>query len=93
MLLTRQQAKAKKRNAQRLGQLLKDARIEFDHNLGVFEDNCLEEGSWGIADLSCVQEAHLVIGQILAIAKEWEELNHFQIEERLSEIEEEFYPD
>jgi len=92
MLLTRQQVKAKKRHARRLGQLLRDARIELDHNLGVFEDNCIEDGSWGVADIACSQDAHLLIGQILTIAAAWEELNHFEIEEKLSEIEEQFYP-
>ena len=91
MLLTRQQVKAKKRNAKRLGQLLRDASTELQQNLGVFEDSYLEHGSWERGQLSGSHNAHSLIGQILAIADQWDQLNHFQIEERLSQIEENFY--
>jgi hypothetical protein len=93
MLLTRQQIKAKKRNAQRLAQLLKDARRELEQSLTVIEDTVIEQGFWGTADISCSQDAHSVIGQILAIADKWHQCNHFEIEEKLSQIEKEFYPD
>jgi len=93
MLLNRQQIKAKKRNAQRLGQLLKDARRDLEQSLAVIEDTAIDQGSWGIGDLSCSQDVHSVIGQILAIADEWQQLNHFEIEEKLSQIEENFYSD
>ena len=93
MLLTRQQIKAKKRNAQRLAQLLKDARRELEENLAVIEDTAIEQGSWRIADISGSQDAHSVIGQILAIADKWHQFNHFEIEQQLSQIEQKFYPD
>ncbi len=93
MLLTRQQIKAKKRNAQRLAQLLKDARRELEQSLTVIEDTAIEQGLLGMADISCSQDAHSVIGQILAIADKWYQCNHFEIEEKLSQIEKEFYPD
>lgn len=93
MLLTRQQIKAKKRNAQRLAQLLKDARRELDQSLTIIEDTAIEQGVWGMADISCSQDAHSVIGQILVLADKWHQCNHFEIEEKLSQIEKEFYPD
>lgn len=92
MLLTRQQIKAKKRNAKRLGQLLKDVSLELQQNLVVIEDSCVECGDWEGIHLSSSQNAHSVIGQILTIADDWERLNHFQIEEKLSQIEAHFYP-
>ncbi|HBB32982.1 MAG TPA: hypothetical protein DDZ80_32750 [Cyanobacteria bacterium UBA8803] len=91
MLLTRQQIKAKKRNAKRLGQLLKEARIELEHSIALLEDTALDQGDWEMAELSSSQNAHSVIGEILAIADEWHQLNHFQIEEKLSLIEGKFY--
>ncbi|MBD0363655.1 MAG: hypothetical protein ICV55_12935 [Coleofasciculus sp. C3-bin4] len=93
MLLTRQQIKAQKRNAQRLGQLLQDARKELEQSLAVIEHTAIAQGSWGTADVSYSQDAYSVIGQILAIAEEWNHFNHFEIEEKLSQIEEKFYPD
>ncbi len=93
MLLTRQQAKAQKRNAKRLGQLLKDARTELEQSLAVLEDTAIEEGDWGMGTLSCSQNAYSLIGQILAIADKWEQCNHFEIDEKLSQIERKFYPD
>ncbi|NEO30536.1 MAG: hypothetical protein F6K36_08895 [Symploca sp. SIO3C6] len=92
MLLTRQQIKAKKRNAKRLGQLLKDVSMELQENLVVIEDSCVEHGDWEEIHLSSSQNAHSVIGQILTVAGDWERLNHFQIEEKLSQIEAHFYP-
>lgn len=91
MLLTRQQLKAKKRNAKRLGQLLKDARIELDQNIATLEEIALDHGSWEMADILGSQTTNSLIGQILAIADEWEQLNHFEIEEKLSRIEDKFY--
>lgn len=93
MLLTRQQVKAQKRNAKRLGQLLQDARKELDQSLTVVEHTAIAQGSWGVPDISYSQEAHSVIGQILAIAEEWNHLNHFEIEEKLSQLEQKFYQD
>ncbi|MCA1993342.1 MAG: hypothetical protein LDL41_15075 [Coleofasciculus sp. S288] len=93
MLLTRQQAKAQKRNAKRLGQLLKDARRELEQNLAVLEDTALEDGSVGPIALSCSQNAYCLIGQILTIADQWEQFNHFEIEEQLSHIEKKVYKD
>jgi hypothetical protein len=92
MLLTRQQAKAQKRNAKRLGQLLKDARTELEQSLAVLEDTAIEDGDWGMLELSCSQDAYSLIGQILAIADKWEQSNHFEIDEKLSQIEQKFYP-
>ncbi len=91
MLLTRQQAKAQKRNAKRLGQLLQDARRELEQSLLVLEGSALEDGSWVTADLSGSQNAYSVVGQLLAIADKWEQCNHFEIDEKLSEIEQTFY--
>ncbi len=93
MLLTRQQVKAQKRNAKRLGQLLQDARKELDQSLTVVEHTAIAQGSWGVSDISYSQEAHSVIGKILAIAEEWNHLNHFEIEEKLSQLEQKFYQD
>ena len=93
MLLTRQQIKAKKRHAKRLGQLLKEVRVELQHNIGMLEDSCIERGSWESREISGSHDTYSVIGDILAIANEWERLNHFEIEERLSQVEEKFYPD
>ncbi|HAG83111.1 MAG TPA: hypothetical protein DD379_05440 [Cyanobacteria bacterium UBA11162] len=91
MLQTRQQLKAKKRNAKRLGQLLKQARIELEQSIATLEDTAIDQGSWEMTDISSSQNFHSVIGQILAIADEWHQLNHFQIEEKLSQIEHRFY--
>ena len=93
MLLTRQQVKAKKRNAQRLGQLLKDARKELEQSLVLIEHTAIAQGCWGMADISCSQDAHSIIGQILTLANQWNQFNHFEIDEKLSELEEKFYPD
>ncbi len=93
MLLTRQQIKANKRNAQRLGQLLQDARRELEESLVVIEHTAIAQGSWGMEDISCSQDVYSVIGQILAIADKWNQFNHFEIEEKLSQIEEKFYQD
>ena len=93
MLLTRQQVKAKKRNAQRLGQLLKDARKELEQSLAVIEHTAIAQGCLGAADISCSQDAHSIIGQILTLANQWNQFNHFEIDEKLSELEEKFYPD
>ena len=93
MLLTRQQAKAQKRNAKRLGELLKDVRKELDQSLAIIEETALGHGSWGMADISCSQETYSVIGQILALADKWEQCNHFEIDEKLSQLEKEFYQD
>lgn len=93
MLLTRQQIKAQKRNAQRLGQLLQDARKELEQSLTVIENTALEQGYWGMTDISCSQDVHSLIGQILAIADNWNKFNHFEIEEKLTKIEQNFYPD
>ena len=92
MLLTRQQAKAQKRNAKRLGQLLRDARRDLEENLNLLEDTAIEDGAWGIAQLSCSQDAYSLMGQILAIADNWEQCNHFEIDDKLSDIERKFYP-
>lgn len=91
MLLTRQQAKAQKRNAKRLGELLKDVRRELDQSLAIIEETALGHGSWGTRDISCSQETYSVIGQILALADKWDKSNHFDIDEQLSELENEFY--
>jgi hypothetical protein len=91
MLLTRQQVKAQKRNAKRLGELLKDVRKELEQSLAVVECSAVGHGSWERADISYSQDAHSVIGEILAIADKWNQLNHFEIEEKLSEIEKKFY--
>ncbi|HEY9637505.1 MAG TPA: hypothetical protein V6D14_29180 [Coleofasciculaceae cyanobacterium] len=93
MLLTRQQAKAQKRNAKRLGQLLKDARTELEQSLAALEDSALENGSWGMVEISYSQNAYSLIGQILAIADKWSQSNHFEIDEQLSQIEEKLYLD
>ncbi|MBD1808336.1 MAG: hypothetical protein KME25_00335 [Symplocastrum torsivum CPER-KK1] len=93
MLLTRQQAKAQKRNAKRLGQLLQDARKELEQSLGVIECTAIDQGTWGRTDVSYSQEAHSVIGQILAIANSWHQFNHFEIDEKLSQLEKQFYQD
>lgn len=91
MLPTRQQIKAKKRNAKRLGQLLQDARQELIQNITLLEYTTIEEGIWQMPDVSNSHKAHSAIGQILAIANQWDELNHFEIEEKLSLIESTFY--
>ncbi|MBE9126600.1 hypothetical protein IQ257_15685 [Coleofasciculus sp. LEGE 07092] len=91
MLLTRQQIKAKKRNAKRLGQLLKDARRELEQTVAALEDTALVDGSLEMADISGSQNINSLIGQILAIANEWSRLNHFEIEEKLDQIEGKFY--
>ena len=91
MLLTRQQIKAKKRNAKRLGQLLQDARHELVQSIAMLEDTTIDEGIWQLPDISTSHKAHSAIGQILAIANQWNELNHFEIEEKLSLIENTFY--
>ncbi|GAB4191549.1 MAG: hypothetical protein Fur006_34830 [Coleofasciculaceae cyanobacterium] len=93
MLLTRQQAKAQKRNAKRLGQLLKDARMELEQSLATLEDTAIGDGSWGMTVLSCSQDTYSLLGQILAIADKWEQCNHFEIDEKLSQIEQQFYQD
>ena len=93
MLLTRQQVKANKRNAQRLGQLLQDVRKELEQNLVVVEHTAIAQGSWGSSDISHSQNAHTVIGEILAIANRWEQYNHFEIDQKLSKIEASFYQD
>lgn len=93
MLLTRQQAKAQRRNAKRLGQLLKEARTELEQSLAALEDTAIENGSWGTTEMSYSQDAHSLIGQILAIANQWEQCNHFEIDEQLSQIEAKFYID
>lgn len=93
MLLTRQQAKAQKRNAKRLGQLLREARRELEERLVLLEDTAIEDGNWEIAELSCSQDAYSTIGNILAIADKWEQCNHFEIDEKLSQIERTFYQD
>lgn len=93
MLLTRQQAKAQKRNAKRLGQLLKDARRELEQSLLVLEDTAIEDGDWGMAALSGSQNTYSLVGQILAIADKWEQCNHFEIDEKLSQLEQRFYTD
>lgn len=93
MLLTRQQIKASKRNAQRLGQLLKDASKELEQSLAVIEHTAIAQGSWGVSDISYSQNTHSVIGQILTIADQWHHFNHFEIDEKLSQIEETFYQD
>ncbi|MEQ8537551.1 MAG: hypothetical protein RIB93_08825 [Coleofasciculus sp. D1-CHI-01] len=91
MLLTRQQLKAKKRNAKRLSQLLQDARRELEHNIIMLEDTVLDQGIWQMSDILPSQNTHSVIGEILAIADAWEQLNHFEIEEKLDNIEGKFY--
>ena len=91
MLLTRQQAKAQKRNAKRLGQLLKDARTELEQSLVTLEDSAMETGSWGTVEISYSQDAYSLIGQILAIADKWHQCNHFEIDEQLSQIEKKVY--
>ena len=91
MLLTRQQAKAQKRNAKRLGELLKDVRRELDQSLTLIEETAIDHGSWGIADISGSQETYSVMGQILVIAEKWEQCNHFEIDEQLSQLEKKFY--
>lgn len=91
MLLTRQQAKAQKRNAKRLGQLLKDARLGLEQSLTVLEDTAIEDGAWEGGEISSSQDAYTIIGQILAIANQWNQFNHFEIEEQLSEIERKVY--
>jgi len=93
MLLTRQQAKAQKRNAKRLGQLLRDARIQLEQHLAVFEESAIEDGGWGSVHMSCSHDAYSLIGQILAIADKWEQCNHFEIDEKLSQIEQQIYAD
>lgn len=93
MLLTRQQAKAQKRNAKRLGQLLKDARAELEQSLVVLEDSAIEDGSWVMKELSYSQNVYSVLGQILAIADKWEQCNHFELDEKLSQLEQNFYQD
>lgn len=91
MLVTRQQAKAQKRNAKRLGQLLKDIRSELEQSLATIEDSAIEDGAWARVELSYSQDAYSLIGQILSIADKWEQCNHFEIDERLSQIEGQFY--
>ncbi len=91
MLLTRQQIKAQKRNAKRLGELLKDARKELEQSLAVIECSAVGNGSWGMKDVSYSKDAYSIIGQLLALADGWERFNHFEIEEKLSELENEFY--
>jgi hypothetical protein len=91
MLLTRQQIKAQKRNAKRLGELLKDARKELEQSLALIECSATGNGSWGMADVSHSKDAYSVIGQLLTLADKWEQFNHFEIEEKLSQIEHEFY--
>lgn len=93
MLLTRQQVKANKRNAQRLGQLLQDARKELEQSLGIIEHTAIAQGALGSSDISYSQNAHSVIGDILAIANRWEQYNHFEIDEKLTEIEDKLYQD
>lgn len=93
MLLTRQQVKANKRNAQRLGQLLKDASKELEQSLGIIEHTAIAQGSWGSSDISYSQDAHSMIGDILALANRWEQYNHFEIDEKLSKIEDKLYQD
>lgn len=93
MLLTRQQVKANKRNAQRLGQLLQDVRKELEQNLLVIEHTAIAQGSLCDSDISYSQNAHTVIGEILAIANRWEHYNHFEIDQKLSKIEANFYQD
>jgi hypothetical protein len=93
MLLTRQQAKAQKRNAKRLGQLLRDARKELEQSLLVFEESAIEDGGWGNLEISCSQDAYSLIGQILEVAQLWEGCNHFEIEDKLSQIEDKIYQD
>ncbi len=87
MLLTRQQAKAQKRNAKWLGQLLQDARKELEFSSSTLEETALEQGSWEKAELSRTQDAYQVLGQLLALADQWHQLNRFEIEEKLSQIE------
>ncbi|MEO8892978.1 MAG: hypothetical protein ABI417_15930 [Coleofasciculaceae cyanobacterium] len=91
MLLTRQQVKASKRNAQRLGQLLQDARKELEKSLGIIEHTAIAQGALGSSDISCSQNVHSVIGDILTIANCWDQYNHFEIEEKLTEIEDKLY--
>jgi hypothetical protein len=93
MLLTRQQAKAQKRNAKRLGQLLKEARTELEQSLAALEDTAIENGSWGMTEMSYSQDAYSLIGQILALADKWEQCNHFEIDEQLAQIEKKVYID
>jgi L-rhamnose isomerase len=93
MLLTRQQAKAQKRNAKRLGQLLKEVRTELEQSLAALEDTAIENGSWGMTEMSYSQDAYSLIGQILAIADKWEQCNHFEIDEQLAQIEKKVYID
>ncbi|MBO1348260.1 MAG: hypothetical protein EBE86_013110 [Hormoscilla sp. GUM202] len=91
MLLTRQQAKAQKRNAKRLGQILLDARIELDHRLAYLEETAIYHGDWELATLSDSQEVYAVIGELLTIAEKLSESNHFEIEDKLSQVEDKFY--
>lgn len=93
MLLTRQQVKASKRNAQRLGQLLQDARKELEQSLAIIEHTAIAQGSWGTSEIGYSQNAHSIIGDILAIANRWDQFNHFEIDEKLSEIEDKLYQD
>ena len=93
MLLTRQQVKASKRNAQRLGQLLQDARKELEQSLAIIEHTAIAQGSWGTSEIAYSQNAHSIIGDILAIANRWDQFNHFEIDEKLSEIEDKLYHD
>ena len=93
MLLTRQQVKASKRNAQRLGQLLQDARKELEQSLSIIEHTAIAQGSWGTSEIGYSQNAHSIIGDILAIANHWDQFNHFEIDEKLSEIEDKLYQD
>lgn len=87
MLLTRQQAKAQKRNAKWLGQLLQDARKELEFSSSTLEETALEQGSWDGTELSRARDAYQVIGQLLVLADQWHHLNRFEIEEKLSQIE------
>ena len=91
MLLTRQQAKAQKRNAKRLGQLLLDARRELDYRLADLEETAISDGAWEMVTLSDSQEVYAVIGELLTIAEELTQCNHFEIEDKLSLVEDKFY--
>ncbi|HEY9599943.1 MAG TPA: hypothetical protein V6D33_19960 [Cyanophyceae cyanobacterium] len=91
MVLTRQQAKAQKRNAKRLGQLLKDVRMELEQNLTTLEETAIEQSHWEITNISCSKDMHCVMGQLLLLADKWHQFNHFEIDEKLSQLEEKFY--
>ena len=91
MLLTRQEVKAQKRNAKRLGQILLDARRELDDRLADLEETAIYHGAWEMATLSDSQEVYAVIGELLTIAEKLPDCNHFEIEEKLSQLEDQFY--